>query len=141
MIHFITENIDMPFFNQERVILWIKRVARQYDKKTGNINYIFCDDERILEVNKQYLQHDYFTDIITFDYSGGKIISGDIFISMETVSSNSKELNVDFNQELYRIIIHGILHLTGQDDKNPESKKEMTRKENEALNLLNFEGI
>ena len=141
MIHFITENIDMPFFNQDRVILWIKRVARQYDKITGNINYIFCDDERILEVNKQYLQHDYFTDIITFDYSGGKIISGDIFISMDTVLSNSKELNVDFNQELYRIIIHGILHLTGQDDKNPESKKEMTRKENEALNLLNFEGI
>lgn len=141
MIHFISENIVMPLFNQDRVILWIKQVARQYDKKTGNINYIFCDDKRILEVNKQYLQHDYFTDIITFDYSSGKIISGDIFISMDTVLSNSKELNVDFNQELYRILIHGILHLTGQDDKNPGSKKEMTRKENDALNLLDFEGI
>lgn len=103
------------------------------EKKTGDIAYIFCSDERILEINKQYLQHDYYTDIITFDYSEDNIISGDIFISIDTVKSNSLDFGSDFETELLRVIIHGILHLCGQDDKSPELRMEMTRKENEAL--------
>ena len=139
MIQFLSENIQLPDFDQSKVRSWIKKTAAEYGKKTGDISYIFCDDERILEVNKHYLQHDYYTDIITFDYSAKRFISGDIFISLDTVKSNSEELGVDFYQELHRILIHGILHLCGQDDKTPESCKEMTRKENNALNQLNSE--
>ena len=139
MIQFLSENIQLPDFDQSKVRSWIKKTAAEYGKKTGVISYIFCDDERILEVNKHYLQHDYYTDIITFDYSAKRFISGDIFISLDTVKSNSEELGVDFYQELHRILIHGILHLCGQDDKTPESRKEMTRKENNALNQLNSE--
>ena len=136
MIQFLSENIEIPDFDQSKVSRWIKLVATEYGKKAGNINYVFCDDERILEVNKQYLLHDYYTDIITFDNSTDRIISGDIFISLDTVLSNAKELGVDFHQELNRIMIHGILHLCGQDDKTAESRKEMTRKENIALKQL-----
>ena len=136
MIQFLSENIELPEIDQTKVSRWIKQIAAQYGKKTGNINYIFCDDERILEVNKEFLQHDYFTDIITFDYSSGKTISGDIFISIDTVKSNAEGLGVDFENELHRVIIHGILHLCGQDDKTTESQAEMTRKENEALAQL-----
>ena len=136
MINYISENIDMPDIDQKLMNRWINLTALEYGKKTGNINYIFCSDARILEVNKQYLQHDYYTDIITFDYSSEKTISGDIFIGLETVKSNSKELNVDFKEELHRILIHGILHLCGQDDKSPELREEMTKKENIALEQL-----
>ena len=141
MIQFLSENIEIPDFDQSKVSRWIKLVANEYSKKAGNINYVFCDDERILEVNKQYLQHDYYTDIITFDNSTDRIISGDIFISLDTVSSNAEELGVDFHHELNRIMIHGILHLCGQDDRSPESRKEMTRKENIALKQLYSEEI
>lgn len=133
MINYINENIDIPDFEQDKISAWIKQTANFYSKKTGNIHYIFCNDARILEVNQQYLQHDYYTDIITFDYSQGNKISGDIFISIDTVKSNSEEQATGFNEELRRIIIHGILHLCGQNDKTPEDKKEMTRKENNAL--------
>lgn len=136
MIQFLSENIELPEIEQTKVSRWIKQIAAKYGKKTGNINYIFCDDERILELNKEFLQHDYFTDIITFDYSSGKTISGDIFISIDTVKSNAEGLGVDFENELHRVIIHGILHLCGQDDKTTESQAEMTRKENEALAQL-----
>lgn len=136
MIQFLTENIELPEIDQTKVSRWIKQVAAQNGKKTGNINYIFCDDERILEVNKEFLQHDYYTDIITFDYSSEKQISGDIFISIDTVKSNAEGLKISFEEELHRVIIHGILHLCGQDDKTPETQEEMTRKENEALKKL-----
>lgn len=121
---------------QKELNRWIKEVAADYNKKVGDIAYLFCNDERILEVNKQYLDHDYFTDIITFDYSERNIISGDIFISLETVESNAKDFGVSFQDELHRIIIHGILHLCGNDDKTPELRKEMTTKENNALSKL-----
>lgn len=126
----------MPVLEKQKMNRWIKDVAADYGKKIGDIAYLFCTDERILEVNNQYLKHDYFTDIITFDYSERNIISGDIFISLDTVKSNADEFGVSFNDELHRIIIHGILHLCGQDDKTPELRKEMTNKENKALEKL-----
>lgn len=133
MIQYIAEDIQLPTLQKQRINRWIKDVAAGYNCKTGDIAYIFCTDERILEVNKQYLDHDYYTDIITFDYSEGNIISGDIFISLDTVKSNSEEFGVSFEKELFRILIHGILHLCGQDDKTPELRAEMTRKENLAI--------
>jgi len=133
MIQYIAEEVNLPVFPKQKLNRWIKETASVYEKKTGDIAYIFCSDKRILEVNNQYLHHDYFTDIITFDYSEGSVISGDIFISIETVESNAAEFNVSFEEELRRIMIHGILHLCGQDDKTPELRLEMTSKENSAL--------
>lgn len=133
MIQYIAEEIKLPVLQKQKINNWIKETAARYNKKVGDIAYIFCSDERILEINKQYLNHDYFTDIITFDYSEGSVISGDIFISVDTVQSNSEEFGVSFDVELLRIIIHGVLHLCGQDDKTPELRNEMTIKENLAL--------
>ena len=133
MIQYISEDVMLPDFPKQETGRWIKKTALEYGKKTGEIAYIFCSDKHMLEVNNQYLQHDYYTDIITFDYSEGTIISGDIFISIDTVKSNSVEFNVSFEEELKRIMIHGILHLCGQDDKTPEMRLEMTEKENSAL--------
>ncbi len=126
----------MPALKKQKINLWIKQTAHNYEKKVGEIAYIFCNNERILEINRQYLQHDYYTDIITFDDSTDSTISGDIFISLETVKSNAEDFCVDFEEELHRVIIHGILHLCGQDDITPELKAEMTRKENKALEEL-----
>ncbi len=136
MIQYIVENTTVPHLEKKKLNAWIKDVAATYNQKTGDIAFVFCNDDRILEVNKQYLQHDYFTDIITFDYTEGNRISGDIFISIDTVKSNASEFQQDFLAELHRIIIHGILHLCGNDDKTPELRKEMTQKENDALALL-----
>ena len=136
MIQYITEEVQLPAIKKIKINRWIKDTASYYNRKTGEIAFVFCNDERILQVNNEYLQHDYFTDIITFDYSDGLIISGDIFISLDTVSSNAKEFNVSFEDELHRILIHGILHLCGQDDKTDESRKLMTQKENIALKKL-----
>ena len=133
MIQYIAEEVELPVFPKQKVTRWIKETATAYGKKTGEIAYIFCSDKRILEVNNQYLKHDYYTDIITFDYSEGPVISGDIFISLDTVESNAVAFNVSMEDELKRIMIHGILHLCGQDDKTPELRLEMTRKENLAL--------
>ena len=141
MIQFITEEVKMPAIDKSKVKNWIKAVAESYGRKTGDVSYIFCNDERILQVNNQYLQHDYYTDIITFDYSTTKTISGDIFISLDTVKSNSEAFNTDYSTELHRIIIHGILHLCGNDDKTPELRAQMTEKENLALQLGEFEGL
>jgi rRNA maturation RNase YbeY len=99
----------------------------------GDIAYIFCNDEKILEINRQYLGHDYFTDIITFDYDEGDIISGDLFISLDTVRSNAEEQGTNYDEELYRVIIHGILHLCGINDKGPGEREIMEAAENEAL--------
>ncbi len=133
MIQYIAEGVKLPVLQKQKINSWIKETAAHYSKKVGDIAYIFCSDERILEINKQYLNHDYFTDIITFDYCDGIIISGDIFISVDTVLSNSKEFEVSFETELLRILIHGVLHLCGQDDKTPELRAEMTEKEDLAL--------
>lgn len=132
-INFNVERIDFPPIDVDKVSRWIERVAASYDKRCGNISYVFCDDEHILEVNKAFLQHDYYTDIITFDYSVGRIISGDVFISVDTVMSNAQGLGVSYDSELLRVIIHGVLHLCGIDDKGPGEREIMERRENEAL--------
>ena len=136
MIQFIAEGVTMPAVDKMRLKQWIKAVAETYGRKTGDVSYVFCNDERILQVNNQYLQHDYYTDIITFDYSTDKIISGDIFISLDTVKSNAGLYKTDYKEELHRIIIHGVLHLCGNDDKTPELRTVMTEKENRALEML-----
>jgi rRNA maturation RNase YbeY len=133
MIQYIAEGVELPLLKTQKINRWIKDTAAGYNRRAGDIAYIFCSDEKILEVNKQYLNHDYYTDIITFDYSDGVVISGDIFISTETVQTNAEEFNVSFDIELRRIIIHGVLHLCGQDDQTPELRAEMTNKENLAL--------
>ena len=123
----------MPALDERKVTRWIRSVAADYNFAVGNINYIFCSDERELEVNRQFLGHDYYTDVITFDYTSGKTLNGDIFISLETVRSNAEMVGAPFEEELRRIIIHGVLHLTGQGDKTPETKAQMTEKEEKAL--------
>ncbi|NDW19661.1 rRNA maturation RNase YbeY [Dysgonomonas sp. 216] len=132
------ENIDIKFpaIKRRDTSNWIKQVAASFEKKIGNISYIFCSDEKILEVNNEYLQHDYYTDIITFDYSEGNVISGDIFISLDTVKSNSEQFDTIYNSELHRVIIHGILHLCGINDKTDEEQEQMTLCENKALALI-----
>jgi rRNA maturation RNase YbeY len=130
------EGVKTPPVKKRRTTNWIKAVAGSHAKKTGNIAFIFCSDEKILEINNRYLQHDYYTDIITFDYSENDTISGDIFISTDTVKSNSDKFGTGYNEELDRIIIHGILHLCGIGDKKPGERENMTRCENEALRLL-----
>ena len=133
MIRFTSEDIAMPVLDERKVGRWIRAVAADYGFTVGNINYIFCSDERELAVNREFLGHDYYTDIITFDYSTPSTLNGDIFISLDTVRSNAETVGVPFEQELLRILIHGVLHLTGQGDKTPETKKVMTEKENRAL--------
>lgn len=136
MIHFSVEDIVMPALNERKVGRWIRAVAADYGFCVGQIHYIFCSDERELEINRQFLEHDYYTDIITFDYSTAGTLNGDIFISLDTVRSNAEQLGITFEDELHRILIHGILHLTGQGDKTPETKAQMTEKENKALGKL-----
>ncbi|MCD8236491.1 MAG: rRNA maturation RNase YbeY [Prevotellaceae bacterium] len=136
MITYNCEGISMPKIKKRDTNAWIKSVAESYGKKVGDIAYIFCDDEKILEVNRQYLQHDYYTDIITFDYCEGNVISGDLFISLDTVRSNSEEQNTTYEEELHRVIIHGILHLCGINDKGPGEREVMEAAENKALSMI-----
>ena len=126
----------MPEIDTEKLGLWVDEVARRHDRILGPLTYIFCDDEKIIEVNRQFLQHDYYTDIITFDYSRGRRISGDMFISLDTVASNAQLVGADYSTELHRVIIHGVLHLCGINDKGPGEREIMERHENEALALL-----
>ena len=133
MIRFAAEDIEMPALDERKVGRWIRAVAAEYGFGVGNINYIFCSDERELAVNREFLGHDYYTDVITFDYSTESTLNGDIFISLDTVRSNAEMVGASFEQELLRILIHGVLHLTGQGDKTPETKVQMTEKEERAL--------
>lgn len=136
-IVFDVEGVKMPSINQKEVREWVKKVAATFDKKIGDLAYLFCSDKKILEVNNEYLQHDYYTDIITFDYSENNTISGDMVISLETVASNAEKYGADYNEELLRVIIHGVLHLCGMKDKTEAEEKEMRNEENKALQLLN----
>ena len=136
MITYQTDGVKLPNIKKRENNAWIKTVAAQYGKRVGDVAYIFCNDERILEVNREYLQHDYYTDIITFDYSEGDIISGDLFISLDTVRTNAEQFDQDYERELYRVIIHGILHLCGINDKGPGERELMEAAENRALALL-----
>ena len=133
---FVADGVQMPSIDKSLMRRWIDAVARDFGKSVGNISYIFCNDEKILEVNRQYLQHDYFTDIITFDYSRMHRISGDMFISLDTVESNAEGLGCKYETELYRVIIHGILHLCGVNDKGAGERAIMEGHENKALKLL-----
>ncbi|MDR2683273.1 MAG: rRNA maturation RNase YbeY [Dysgonamonadaceae bacterium] len=122
-----------PCIKRRETARWIKHTLARYQKKAGAITYVFCSDEEILRINQQYLKHDYYTDIITFDYSAGHTVSGDLFISLDTVKSNSEKYRTDYTQELRRVMIHGILHLCGFNDKSPAEAVQMREKEDEAL--------
>ena len=135
-ISYQTDGVQLPAIAKKEITAWIKVVAESYGKKTGEIAYIFCSDEKILEVNRTYLQHDYYTDIITFDYTEGNKISGDLFISLDTVATNAEQFGSTYTEELHRVIIHGILHLCGIDDKGPGEREKMEAAENKALELL-----
>lgn len=134
----VSFNFDNSFNLKDRLKIkrWIKQLVENAGFRLGSVSYIFCSDEKILEVNKQYLNHDFYTDIITFDYVEKDIINGDIFISTDRVRENAKDFNVAFEEELHRVIIHGILHLLGQQDHTPKEEKQMRKKENEALLLF-----
>lgn len=135
-IEYTSQQIEIPNINRDRISEWVETVARNHGKSVGAITYIFCNDERIIEVNRQFLQHDYFTDIITFDYSRPSRISGDLFISLDTVKSNAELFGKNYREELLRVIIHGILHLCGINDKGPGEREIMEQNENEALALI-----
>jgi len=134
-INFWAQNVDLPQLDQLAVQEWIVEVARSFNKHVGRLTYIFCNDEYILETNRKYLQHDYYTDIITFDYSNRHRISGDMVISLDTVASNAEQLGVPYRNELMRVIIHGVLHLCGIGDKLPGEREVMEMHENNALAL------
>ena len=133
MISYNTVNVKMPAIRRRDTSAWVKAVAASYGKKVGEIAYIFVDDEEILRVNREYLQHDYYTDIITFDYTEGDTISGDLFISLDTVRTNAEQFDKPYDEELHRVIIHGILHLCGINDKGPGEREIMEAAENKAL--------
>ena len=135
MIRYFCEDIRFTYKNKLANNRWLKMVAGSEIRKIGDINIIFCSDNYILDVNMKYLQHDYFTDIITFDYCEGKVLSGDLFISVDSVRENSIEFGTDFEEELHRVIVHGVLHLIGYDDHTEEDKKVMRQKENYYLQL------
>jgi len=135
MIQFFFENIDIISLS-DATKNWLINLIKNEQKKVGEINYIFCDDEYLLKVNRDFLQHDYYTDIITFDYVKGKTIAGDIFVSLPRISENAETHSKDFNLELHRVLAHGILHLCGYKDKTEEEIKEMRNKEDYYLNIL-----
>jgi len=136
-----TSGISFPNIKRRDTTRWIKKVIEHFDKKQGLITYIFCSDEEILRINKSYLNHDYYTDIITFDYSEGDKLSGDLFISLETVKTNSEKFKTDYEEELHRVMIHGILHLCGYDDTTSTERKMMRTREEEALSLIETDDI
>ena len=135
MISFEVKDVEMPDLDLAKVEIWLQEVADAFNKKIGNLNYLFCNDSEILEVNKKFLNHDYFTDIITFDYSRGDRIGGDIYVSLDTVKDNAEELEEDCTTELLRVIVHGLLHLCGVDDKGPGERIIMESHEDAALEL------
>ena len=135
MITYNTDGVKMPSIKKRENTAWVKAVAASYGKRVGEIAYIFMDDEKILEVNRQYLGHDYYTDIITFDYCEGDVISGDLFISLDTVRTNAERVGATYEEELHRVIIHGILHLCGINDKGPGEREIMEAAEDKALAL------
>lgn len=136
MITYNCEGVKMPKIKKRETTAWIKAVAATYGRKVGEVGYMFVDDEKILEVNNEYLGHDYYTDIITFDYDEDDILNGDLVISLDTVRSNSELQHTAYEEELFRVIIHGILHLCGINDKGPGEREIMEAAENRALDLL-----
>lgn len=137
MITYNSEGVRMPKIKKRDTSAWIKAVAASYGRKVGEIGYLFVDDDKILEVNREYLGHDYYTDVITFDYDEDDTVSGDIVISLDTVRSNAQLFGKTYEEELYRVIIHGILHLCGISDKGPGEREIMEAAENKALAMRN----
>jgi len=140
MITYNTEHVKMPAIKRRETTRWIRRVAEYYGKKVGEVGYLFCDDEKILEVNREYLGHDYYTDIITFDYCEGAVLNGDLVISLDTVRTNAEKFGKDYDEELHRVIIHGILHLCGINDKGPGEREKMEEAEDLALCMYPLNG-
>lgn len=138
-VEWICQNVSMPEIDTERLACWLEQVAKAHDRILGSLVYIFCDDEKILEVNRQFLNHDYYTDIITFDYCRGRLVRGDMYISLDTVHSNAEGLNCSYDSELKRVIVHGLLHLCGINDKAPGEREIMEAHENQALMMLDTE--
>lgn len=136
MITYNVIDVKMPEISHRETTKWVRAVAASYGKRVGEMAYVFCNDDKILEVNRQYLKHDYFTDIITFDYCEGDMLSGDLFISLDTVRTNAELFHKTYDDELHRVIIHGILHLVGINDKGPGEREIMEAAENKALDLL-----
>lgn len=137
-IFFHCEDVDFKLADETKTTEWLTAIITKEKKVTGNISYVFCSDEHLLTINKEYLNHDYYTDIITFDYTDNGIVSGDIFISLDRIKDHAKEYKVTFENELYRVIAHGVLHLIGYNDKTDEDQDLMTKMENESLELLDF---
>lgn len=137
MITYNTDGVRMPKIRKRDTSAWIKAVAATYGRKVGDVGYMFVSDEKILEVNREYLGHDYYTDVITFDYDEDDIVSGDVVISLDTVRSNAELFGKTYEDELYRVIIHGILHLCGINDKGPGEREIMEAAENKALAMRN----
>lgn len=135
MTHYFCQDIKFTFTGRRFNNLWLKKVALSEGKVLGDINVIFCSDEYLLGVNRKYLHHDYYTDIITFDYCEGDVLSGDLFISVDSVRNNSVYFKTSFDQELHRVIVHGLLHLIGYDDHTPDEQKTMRSKEDFYLKL------
>ena len=136
MITYNSEGVQLPKIRKRDTTAWIRRVAATYGKKVGEVGYMFVDDEKILEVNREYLGHDYYTDIITFDYCEGNTLNGDLVISLDTIKTNAEKFHKEYDEELHRVIIHGILHLCGINDKGPGEREIMEDAENKALALL-----
>ena len=135
MITYNAEGVKLPKIGKRDTTRWIKAVAATHNRKVGEIGYMFVNDEKILEVNNEYLGHDYYTDVITFDYCEGNILKGDIVISLDTVRTNAEKFGKTYEDELFRVIIHGVLHLCGINDKGPGEREIMEENENKALAL------
>lgn len=136
MITYNSERVTFPKIKRRRLTAWIKAVVGRYGRKVGEVGYMFVDDEKILELNNKFLGHDYYTDIITFDYDEDTLVNGDIVISLDTVKTNAEKFGKEYTDELHRVIIHGILHLCGINDKGPGERAIMETAENQALEML-----
>lgn len=135
-ITFHFEDREVPNFNSEFFSLWLLEVAKSYSKNLGDLSYIFCSDDYLLEVNRSYLDHDYYTDIITFNYNDDGFIAGDLFLSVDRIKDNANDFEVEFENELARVMVHGVLHLFGFDDKTELDAKQMREEETKCLILL-----
>ena len=135
MVSFQSDGVEIPPLDTARVAKWLVAVALSYGRRIGDLVYMFCDDEGILKANREFLGHDYYTDIITFDYSIGDKVGADILISVDTVATNADKFGVPFDDELHRVLVHGLLHLCGLKDKSPEERASMESAENKALKL------
>ncbi len=137
-INILSHGVEAPNFDMAQLTAWVREVAHNHGRSVGRLTYVFCNDDYILQTNRQFLQHDYYTDIITFDYSNSRRISGDMVISLDTVRSNAKQGGVGESEELCRVVIHGVLHLCGINDKGPGERQVMEQHENAALAICPF---